>query len=200
MLPPHETLPAHCFQLDGQHYLATGNGAGALAASGQGAFTPAHIRYAYPQLETRRPFFPAMAADDVGKLYRGLDSIDWLIANGLLFPRADVSGLWPDAAADQLFIKELDLAVPPLAFASPSESDFPGVPLTAAIEIIENTTFALAPDGNFPARLLSAIPAFQLNAAIPIHQSIRLIPQAVASAPRAIPFNSLGDLFPSPHP
>ncbi|MEK6575423.1 MAG: hypothetical protein AABZ58_14030 [Chloroflexota bacterium] len=182
MLPPHELLPAHCVQLSGQYYLATGDGAGDLAALGAGAFSPVFIRYAYPRFETRRPFFPAMAADDRGALYRGLDAIDWLIASGLLFPRSDAAGMGPDGSEDQLFVKELDLAVPPLAYAAATEAEFPGVRLTAAIEIVEKATFALAPGANFPARLLSAIPAFQLNAAVPFTRATQLIPQAVVNA------------------
>jgi len=74
-----------------------------------------------------------------------------------------------------------------LVFASQTETDFPGVPLYAALEFVEamRTTFALAPGGNFPARLLSAIPAFQVNAAIPPAQLAQWVPQAVAS-PRTI--------------
>lgn len=190
MVVPHELLPAHCFQLSGRYYLAAGSGAGDLAALGAGAFTPTCIRYAYPRFETRRPFFPAMAADDRGDLYRGLDAIDWLADQGLLFPRADVAGMWPDGSEDQLFVKELDLAVPMLAYAAASLAALPGQRLTAAIEIVENTTFALAPGGNFPARLLSAIPAFQLNAALLDSRAARLIPQAVAN-PRTIPLADL---------
>src|SRR3990172_153795 len=190
MVVPHDLLLAHCFQLNGQHYLVTGSGAGDLAALGEGAFSPVYVRYSYPLFGSRRPFFPAMAADDRGALYRGLDAIDWLIASGLLFPRSDAAGLWPDGSEDQLFVKELDLAVPPLAYAAAAEAEFPGVRLTAAIEIVEKATFALAPGANFPARLLSAIPAFQLNAAVPFTRATQLIPQAAAN-PRTIPLDAL---------
>lgn len=192
MLPPHDLLPAHCFQLNGQHYLAAGRGAGDLAAMGEGAFSPVCVRYAWPLFGPRRPFFPAMAVDDFGALYRGLDAIDWLIAGGLLFPRSDAAGTWPDGSEDQLFVKELDLAAPPLAYAA-AEAEFPGVRLTAAIDIVEMADFALAPGGNFPARLLSAIPALRLNAAVPFSKAVLLIPQAAAN-PRAIPLDSVAPL------
>ena len=198
MLPPPDSLSAYALQLDGQYYLARGAGAPALAALGQDAFSPVSIRYAFPHFATRRPFFPALAADDRGRRYRGLEAIDWLSSSGLLFPRADALGVWSDGVEDQLFIKELDLAVPMLSYAAPSEApaDFPGHLLAAAIEIVENTTFALAPGGNFPIRLLSAIPALQLNAASLNSRTARLIPQ-VAANPRTLSFADLeGDFLP----
>jgi len=199
MVAPHEILPAHCFQLTGQYYLASGKDAGNLAALGENTFTPAYIRYAFPRLGTHRPFFVTLAADDRGQLRRGLDAVDWIASEGLLYPRSDAAGLWPDGADDQLFLKELDLAVPLFAFASPGESDFPGVRLTAAIELVENAHFVLAPGGNFPARLLSAIPALQLNVAVPFSKIIPLLPQA-AAAPRPFPLDTVINLPPVADP
>jgi hypothetical protein len=199
MLPAHETLPARCFHLTGQYYLATGNNAGNLTALGENAFAPACIRYAFPYLGTHRPFFVTLAADDRGKLYRGLDAIDWIAGEGLLYPRSDAAGLWPDGTEGQLFLKELDLAVPLFAFASPSESDFPGARLTAAIELVESAPFVLAPGGNFPARLLSAIPALQLNAAVPFSKTLPLIPLAAAT-PSVISLDSINNLLSSANP
>ena len=57
--------------------------------------------------------------------------------------------------------------------------------LYAALEYVNNSTFALAPGGNFPARVLSAIPAFQVNAAVSPAQLAQLIPP-VAASPRVV--------------
>jgi len=193
MFPSHELLAVHCLQLDGLHYLVRANNAEQLATfitRGQGAFTPVYSRYAFSQHATLRPFFPAMVADDWGKLSRGLDCIDWLTNFGLLYPRSDVVGLWYDGTEDQFVVKELDLGLNLSVYASATESEFPGQLLTAAIELVESATFVLAPGGNFPARLSSAIPTFQLNAALPFSKTIPLIPQAAAN-PHVIELDSI---------
>lgn len=194
MIAPFDLIESvYCLQLNGGYYLVRSNTAGslaALAALAPAAFTPVYLRYAFPQYGTLRPFFPAMVADDWGKLYRGLDCLDWLINNGLLYPRSDVAGLWPDGTEDQFVIKKLDLSLTLSAYVTATTSEFPGQILTAAIELVESATFVLAPGGNFPARLGSAIPIFQLNAALPFSKTIPLIPQ-VAANPHVINLDSV---------
>jgi hypothetical protein len=185
MIVPFETLQAHCLRFEEHLYLVQGAGAEAFLAAGQGTFAPVYVRYAFLCYGTLRPFFVTLAADDRGQLYRGFEAIDWIANSGLLFPRSDAEGVYADGSDDLFPLKELDLGVSILAYASRSETEFPGAQLYAALEFVSEATFALAPGGNFPARLLSAIPAIQVNAALPPAQLARLIPQ-VAASPRII--------------
>lgn len=184
MLAPFEVLPAHCFQREGETYLASGAGAEGLAAagsatSGPAPYTPVYVRYAFPRLGTRRPFFPALAADDRGRLYRGLEAVDWLASYGLLYPRADAEGVWSDGPADRLFVKELDLAVPVLLYAAAGPEDFPGRPVAAAVELITGLPYALALGGNYNSRVSAAVPVFQLHAGLAPDRALTLIRTAV---------------------
>jgi len=185
MTIPFEVVQAHSVQVEGRTYIVHGSGAEAFIASGQGAFAPVYLRYAFPRFGTLRPFFVTMAADDRGRLYRGFEAIDWIASSGILYPRSDAAGVGADGQADQFPLKELDLGVTMQAFASPGESEFPGHQLYAALEFVNDPAFALAPGGNFPARLLTSIPAFQVNAALPPTQLAQLIPP-VAASPRTV--------------
>ena len=196
MLPPHEIFPYHCLSLGKLTFVVSGESAGHLAGLAARSFTPVVVRYAYPRFETRTPFFPFMAADDVGILYRGLDALDWMAQSGLLYPRSDAMGVWADGSEDQLFLKELDLAVPPVPYvaATPRETGFPGSPLAAAVEIVPHSNYAIAPGGNFPARLSACLPTFQLHADLIGLTAFDLIPHALAD-PRPVSFGALDDFL-----
>ncbi len=175
MLPPHEEFPFHAFQLNGLNFLARGDGAADLAALTDSHFAPVFVRYAFSQFNTLRPFFPTMAADDRGGLYRGLDAFDWIAESGMLFPRSDVMGLWSDGEEDQFFLKEFDLALTPLIFVSPSADQFSGDRLAAAVEIVSDAAFAIAPGGGFPNRIAASVPTFQLNHNLVNQQGLQLL-------------------------
>lgn len=194
MFPLHEEFPFHFFQLNGLNYLARGDGATDLAALTESHFTPVFARYAFLQFNTLRPFFPTMAADDRGSLYRGLDAFDWIAESGLLFPRSDAMGLWSDGSEDQLFLKELDLALPPLIFISPSVDHFPGDRLAAAVEIVSDAAFAIAPGGGFPNRIAASVPTFQMHRELIGIIALQLLPQVVTH-PRTITFDHIDDLL-----
>ncbi|MBI3242983.1 MAG: hypothetical protein HYZ49_11885 [Chloroflexi bacterium] len=196
MLPPHETFPYHCLSLGTLTFVVSGEGAEHLAGLAARSFSPVVARYAYPRFETRAPFFPVMAADDLGKLYQGLDALDWMAGSGLLYPRSDAMGVWVDGSEDQLFLKELDLAVPPLAFAAASagEADFPGSLLSAAIQIVSQSDHAITPGGDFPSRLSACLPTFQLHADLIGLMAFDLIPH-VLTHPRPISFEDLDDFL-----
>lgn len=196
MFPPYERLDAHCFELDAYYYLASGIGAAHLASLGRSSFSPVVLRYAYPRFETRRPFFPFMAADDWGNLYRGFDAVDWLISNGLMYPRADVAGLWLDGAQDQVFVKELDLAVPMTVYAAASGemSEFPGQAVRAVVEVVSHVDFAIAPGANIPARLAAALPAFQIHTGVLGPKTFALL-TAVLRDPRLVRFDEIDGLL-----
>ncbi|MBI5347699.1 MAG: hypothetical protein HZB77_00025 [Chloroflexi bacterium] len=174
MLPPHEQFPFYFFQLNGSNFLARSDGAADLAALTESHFTPVFARYAFSQVNTLRPFFPTMAADDRGSLYRGLDAFDWIAESGVLFPRSDAMGVWSDGSEDQLFLRELDLAVLPLIYISPSAERF-GERLAAAVEIVSDAAFAIAPAGGFPNRIAASVPTFQLNRDLVNHQGLQLL-------------------------
>src|SRR5262249_25961980 len=115
---------------------------------------------------------------------------DWLSSYGLLYPRADAAGVLYTGEEDQFFVKELDLGVPALVFASPSAEAFPGQLINGAIELVADVPFALAPGGNYTVRLASMISVFQLNSAVPLAKAAQLIPQVVAD-PRIIDLESI---------
>ena len=172
MLPPHETLPYRLLRAGALTYLVSD-----LTADAPSGVC---LRYAYPRLYSREPFFPTMTADDWGTLYRGMNAVDWLIASGPMYPRSDVMGLRPDATADQLFLKELDLAVPPMIYVAASVESFPGEPVAAAVEIATHLPYALAPGGQFPARIQAATPTFQMHAALCLRLPSDAWPRALA--------------------
>jgi hypothetical protein len=196
---PHERLDAYSVQLDLGRVLVTGAQAAGLAGVGQGAFSPVVLRYACPRFETRQPFFPALAADDWGNRFQGLEAIDWLAAYGLRYPRADVVGIWSDGSQDQLFVKELDLAIPMSVYAAVSSSpaDFPGQPLRAAVEVVAAGDFVVAPGGNLPARLSSALPVFQLQARW-VSPDTPILLAAALDGPRRIGFGEAERLLSRP--
>lgn len=187
---PVEIVQAFCFQLEGQWFLVKGINAEALARLGEGAFSPVYVRYAFRRLGTHQPFFPSVAVDDRGKFHRDVEVVDWLTNYGLLYPRADAEGLLYTGEEEQLFVKELDLGVTMLIFASASAEEFPGKLVTAALEIVADVPFAMAPGGNYLIRVASAIPVLQLNAALPLARAAQLIPQ-VAADPRYVDMESL---------
>jgi hypothetical protein len=193
MSVPYEVIHAYALLIDGHYYLGIGHRAGELAASDLGSFRSAGVRYAFPRWGTLRPFFVTMAADDRGKLYKGLEAIDWISNNGLLFPRADAAGQWADGSEDQFVMKELDLAIPVQVFASASETDFPGLQVHAALEFVADVPFVAAPGGNFPARIQAAIPVFQVNAALTLPQLEKLMPK-ITSDPRVVSMDELETL------
>lgn len=182
MHPAQEIFPYYYFQLDTLNFIASGEGAKLLAVSG---FSPVLIRYAFPIYGTHSPFFPAMAADDRGAVYRGLEAFDWIVERGLLYPRSDVMGLRADGSEDQKFLKELDLGLPALAYVSPAESAFPSHLLAAAIEVVSQSEYAITPGGDFPTRLSTIVPVFQLHVAA-LARAGELLPEALSN-PRSIP-------------
>ena len=155
-------------------------------------FTPVFVRYGFSQ-SIPCAFFPEMAADDRGGLYRGVDAFDWIAEGVLLFPRSDAMGLWGDGSEDQLFLKELDLAVPPLIYISPSADRF-GDRLAAAVEIVSDAAFAIAPAGGFPNRIAASVPTFQMHRELIGILALQLLPQAIAH-PRTITFDHIDDLL-----
>lgn len=194
MLAPHEEFPFHAFQLNGLNYLARGGRAADLAALTDSHFAPVFVRYAFSQFNTLRPFFPTLAADDRGGLYRGLDAFDWIAESGMLFPRSDVMGLWSNGEEDQFFLKEFDLALTPLIFVSPSADQFPGGRLAAAVEIVSDAAFAFAPGGGFPNRIAASVPTFQIHRDLIGVTALQLLPQIITH-PRAITFDHIDDFL-----
>jgi hypothetical protein len=174
MVLSYEEFPYYAFRLRELNCLTRGDGAADLAVLAESHFTPVFVHYAFAQFNTLRPFFPTMAADDRGSLYRGLDAFDWITESGLLFPRSDAMGVWSDGSEDQLFLKELDLAVPPLVFVSPSTDRF-GERLAAAVEIVSDAASAIAPAGGFPNRIAASIPTFQLRRDQINHAGLQLL-------------------------
>lgn len=193
MFPPHEEFPFHFFRLNGLNYLARGEGAADLAALTDSHFTPVFVRYAFLQFNTLRPFFPTMAADDRGGLYRGLDAFDWIAESGMLFPRSDAMGVWSDGSEDQLFLKELDLAVSPMIYISSSADRF-GDRLAAAVEIVTDAAFAIAPAGGFPNRIATSVPTFQMHRDLIGILALQLLTQVVVH-PRTITFDHINDFL-----
>ena len=61
---------------------------------------------------------PSVLLDDWGKEIKGLALYEWVGENGLRFPRAELFGFSPDGQSAQYFLRDMELFVPHVAYAS----------------------------------------------------------------------------------
>lgn len=126
-LPAPITLPAACLTVEGQHVLAFDSiPPGQYVAFGP----PVYLRFAFAPVIGHDLLIPAGLVEDRGWEIAAPEVYDWIETRGTQYPRADVLGLTPDGRQLNIFLKELDLAARPLAFAAPSPDEFPGLPLS----------------------------------------------------------------------
>lgn len=123
MLAAPITVEAVCVAVGAQHVLVFGETpAGRFVSFGP----PIYLRFAFAPALEGEPLIPACVVDDRGLEIAAPEAYDWLEARGALYPRADVIGLTPAGQPLQRFVKELDLAIPPAAYAARSPEEFPG--------------------------------------------------------------------------
>ena len=130
MLAPPLTVEAICLTVDAQHLLVFGEKpAGRHVSFGP----PVYLRFAFAPALNGDYLIPASVIDDRGQEIPAPEIYDWLEGRGTLYPRADVIGLSPAGRPLHYFMKELDLALPPVAYAARSPGEFPGVPISGLI-------------------------------------------------------------------
>ena len=128
-------------------------GAGETLA--QGEIT---VRYGIALLgKPHRCLVPDLVVADRGEILTGEAAWHFIMERGHLFPRADVLGYGGDGADEELFLKELDLALPFAVFAYRDAADT--LPLARLDALIT------AEADSFPKRLLEHLPRYpQLSA------------------------------------
>jgi hypothetical protein len=143
MPPAPITVEAACLTLQAHHLLTFE----ALPVGRCPAFgPPVYLRFAFAPVYGSDYLVPDKIVDDRGLEISAPEAYDWLEARGDAFPRADVVGQTPQGRPLQRFVKELDLAAPPLAFAARSPDEFPGARLSFWLG-------ASPPEALSPARL-----------------------------------------------
>jgi hypothetical protein len=118
---------------------------------------PVYLRFAFAPALEGEPLIPARVVDDWGAEIVAPDTYEWIAARGKLFPRADAIGLTPSGQPLHCIMKELDLAIPPTAYAARSPEEFPGRPLAFALGGGEAPAL--------PAMLAQAVPLQSFEAA-----------------------------------
>ena len=132
MLPVPLETAAFCLTVDSHHVLVFGGKpAGRIVSFGP----PVYLRFAFAPALGHEYLIPAHVVEDRGLEIPAPEVYDWIESRGAQFPRADVVGQTPAGQPLQRFMKELDLAAPPLAYAARSPQDFPGVPVSLVLTL-----------------------------------------------------------------
>lgn len=165
MFPAPLSLDALCLSIDSHHVLVFGEGAaGRYVSFGP----PVYVRFAFAPVAGREYLIPAKVVDDWGRETLAPAAYDWIEARGSAFPRADVAGLTPGGQPRQCFMKELDLASAPLAFAARSPDEFPGLLLSCTLWLdatLSPDAAALVPAPAPHPLLARAVPGYSLHPA-----------------------------------
>jgi hypothetical protein len=115
-----------------------------------GSFT---VRYGARYLgKLHLSIIPGLIALDYGEMLTGKEAWDFLFKGSTLYPRAEVFGYRNDGLDDTMFVKQLDLAVPPevLVYADPK----------ATVPIARPTLLIAADVASLPPRLLEFLPRY----------------------------------------
>lgn len=127
MQPTPLILSATCLTAEGRHLLAFE----AIPREHFPAFgPPVYLRFGFAPSVGQDYLIPRAALEDHGLEIAAPEVYEWIETRGTLFPRADVFGLTPDSRPAERFMKELDLAARPLAFAARTPDEFPGLRLS----------------------------------------------------------------------
>lgn len=95
---------------------------------------------------------PGLVVLDYGDMLTGEDAWDFLQNRSNLYPRAEVAGYRNDGTDDLVFVRQLDLAVPPqvLVYAD----------ATATTPLASPTALIAAADADIPPRLAQYLPRY----------------------------------------
>lgn len=98
-----------------------------------------------------RSIVPGLVAIDYGTFLTGEEAWDFLLRRSNLYPRAEVFGYRDDGTDDQLFVRQLDLALTPqvLAYAD-----------AAAVVPLAHPAAWLGAPPTAPARSIAYLPVF----------------------------------------
>lgn len=96
---------------------------------------------------------PGLLVLDYGDMLTGEDAWDFLLNRSNLYPRAEVAGYRNDGTDDMVFLRQLDLAIPPMPLVfTDAESPKP----------FARPTLVIAPDAAaLPERLLQYLPHYE---------------------------------------
>jgi len=158
------TVEAFCLTVDSHHVVVFGEElAGRIVSFGP----PVHLRFAFALALGQDYLIPAKVVDDRGREIHAPETYDWIESRGAQFPRADVLGQTSAGQTLQRFLKELDLAARPLAYAAPSPQDFPGLPVSLALAV---GAVAIQP---LLARAVPSLPLAAGQPAAPLDEIVR---------------------------
>lgn len=116
----------------------------------RGAFV---IRYGVRFLgKSHRSIVPGLVVLDYGDMLTGEAAWEFLQKRSNLHPRAEVAGYRDDGSDDLVFVRQLDLAIPPqpLVYADAASNQ----PLARPVVLIA------APDADIPPRLSQCLPRY----------------------------------------
>ena len=115
---------------------------------------PLVVRYGVRFLGKRfQSIVPGLVVLDYGDMLTGQDAWDFLQKRSNLHPRAEVAGYRDDGRDDMVFVRQLDLAIPPqvLVFADAASNQ----PLARPRVLIA------PPDATLPPRVLAYLPRYE---------------------------------------
>jgi len=114
--------------------------------------TPYVLRYGIRYLgKPKLSVVPGLVAIDYGTFLNGEEAWDFLIRRSNLYPRAEVFGYRNDGVDEQVFVRQLDLALTPETLVYADEGAT--VPLARPLAYI-------GPEAAAPPRLLEYLPHF----------------------------------------
>lgn len=135
-VPPSVRIEAYFVEYGRYKFLLRGEGIGECLSEDVSSFGPiVYGRCAVRMIERGMIFFPAYATDDYGKIHRGLDAVEWILASGFRYPRADVVGWQEDGEVSSVMMREIDVGLGAGVFVSGGESEFPGFPVMAGVYV-----------------------------------------------------------------
>ncbi|MBE0688574.1 MAG: hypothetical protein IH587_00450 [Anaerolineae bacterium] len=115
-------------------------------------YTPFVLRYGIRYLgKPALSVVPGLVAIDYGTFLNGEEAWDFLLRRSNLYPRAEVFGYRNDGVDEQVFVRQLDLALTPetLIYAN----DAATIPLARPLAYV-------GPEEEAPPRLLEYLPRF----------------------------------------
>lgn len=161
-VPPPLTFSAVCLTVENHPILIFDeNAAGREEAFGP----PVYVRFAFAPTIGKELLVPEKVVDDWGNEFSGPEIYEWIEKRGSMFPRADVVGATPEGTLRQKFMKELDLAAAPAAFAARTANEYPGVPIALALRSDPAVSGDLALDTAPPPHplLARAVPCYAVR-------------------------------------
>ena len=134
--PPIIRMEAHVVDYGGYKFILRGEGSQRILSSDIRSFGPVvFVRCGVILSNGNTNLFPSHAFGDYGAEYIGADALDWILRSGFKFPRADVIGWEEHGKASSVMLREIDIGLGASIFVSNSESEFPGIRVSASVHL-----------------------------------------------------------------